>query len=131
MTEFRFDRNESTPYVSCLITGPRRTSRVLLVFDTGCAKTQLREETLAELGFREADRVGTARSIGVEGVGKEGPVYKASRFFVFGKRFTDWKVAGFSMKSFIGKEIDGLLGWDIIRELHVEMDGPQGILKIY
>jgi len=26
---------------------------------------------------------------------------------------------------------DGLLGWDVIRAFHLEMDGPTGLLKVF
>ena len=131
MREFHFDPREDTPIVRAIIAGPKRSVKTRLIFDSGAAKTQIRDMTARILGFCEADRSTTVKLVGVEGEVVSGPLYSASLFFTLGKRMEEVSIAAFPMKHLEKEGIDGLLGWDVIRQLHLEMDGPAGILKVF
>jgi hypothetical protein len=131
MREFRFDRTEDTPIVRAILVGPKRSIQARLVFDSGASRTQIRASTARRLGFTDAHRIGEADLIGVEGKADLGSLYLTNLIFVLGKRFERVTIAAFPMSHLEREGIDGLLGWDIIRELRLEMDGPAGILKVY
>ena len=66
---------------------------------------------------------------GATGEAIEGYVVSIKRINVFGREFQDVPVLGYDFENF--PEIDGLLGFDVIKQLHLEMDGPAGLLRIY
>ena len=45
--------------------------------------------------------------------------------------FNHIPVAAFDFSNWEEEGIDGLLGWDMIRLLHLEMDGPKGKLIVF
>jgi len=50
---------------------------------------------------------------------------------LFGKPFTEMDVAAHDFSKFSRYGIDGLLGFDVIKQLRFELDGPEGLLKIF
>jgi len=83
------------------------------------------------LGFNEANKTRDAYAVGVGGAREKGFEAVVPRLFVFGRKFQDVPVCAFDMKFVEEDGSDGLLGWDLIRLLHFEMNGPAGILKIF
>ena len=49
---------------------------------------------------------------------------------MFGITFADMDVAAHDFSKFSRYGIDGLLGFDVIKQLRFELDGAEGILKI-
>ena len=131
MREFKFIPNEDTPIVRALLVGPKRSIKARLILDSGAGRTQIRESTARSLGFTDAQRVATARLVGVEEEVVTGPIYNNKIVYVLGQRFEDVKIAAFPMKHLEKEGIDGLLGWDLIKKLHFELDGPLGVLRIF
>lgn len=128
---FRFSPEENSPIVSALVTGAKATRRIRLIFDTGAAMTQIHTATMAKIGILSSDKVSRAVAIGVGGKASEGYIAEVRKFFVLGAKIENIKIAAFTMDYLDEEGIDGLLGWDIIRNFHLEMNGPEGLLKIF
>jgi hypothetical protein len=131
MREFHFDPQRRTPLVRALLVGPKATKQVRLVFDTGAAMTQFHEATMRFVGLPESAKIADAFITGPTDNEEKGYVASAARFFVLGKRFEDVHIAGYNLSRLAKSGIDGLLGFDLISQLHLEMDGPSGLLKIF
>ena len=101
----------------------------MLVFDMGLALTQLDIDLVETLGYSARDANGIQGVKGPTGDAVEGYVFSMSSLLLFGKEFKNVQVLTYDFKNFPG--VDGLLGWDIIRLLHLELDGPNGLLKIF
>lgn len=82
------------------------------------------------LGFREENKTRDAFSVGVGGAREKGFEIILPRLFVLGKKFEAAPVCVFGMQYVEEDGTDGLLGWDLIRLFHFDMDGPKGILKV-
>lgn len=105
-------------------------ARAKLAFDTGSALTQVDVDMIEDLGYSARNAIGTA---GVKGPTGEatasGYIVKVSSLYLFGRELRDIPVLTYDFKNFPG--LDGLLGWDVIKRLHLEMDGPNGVLKVF
>ena len=110
------------------VHGKRKASKVHLVFDTGSGITQLDTSIIENIGYSARDANQLMRVHGASGESMEGYVLCIKRIVLFGREFRDVPVLCYDFDNF--PEIDGLLGFDLIKELHIEMDGPKGILKI-
>ena len=131
MRSFRFSPTSRAPIVTALITGPKATRKLRLIFDTGAATTQLHSEKMHEIGYAHNDAIAKARVVGVGGVEAEGYLVNLQKLFVLGCKAEALDVGVFEMPYLNSCRIDGLLGWDVIRAFHLEMHGPQGWLKIF
>ena len=131
MRTFRFNPTSRSPIVIALITGPKGTRKVRLIFDTGSEVTQFHAETMRKLGYSSSDAIGKSRVMGSGGVESEGYITVLERLFVLGSKAETVQVGVYDMQFLQSQRIDGLLGWDVIRAFHLEMDGPAGILKIF
>ena len=67
---------------------------------------------------------------GAAGERQEGFLVGIKEFQLFGISFADMDVAAHDFSKFSRYGIDGLLGFDVIKQLRFELDGPEGILKI-
>ena len=131
MRNFHFDPRSRAPIVTALITGPRGTRKVRLIFDTGAELTQFHADTMHKVGYSSSDAVAKVNIIGAGGVEGHGFVVKLQKLFVLGSKAETFQVGVFEMNYLNSRRLDGLLGWDVIRALHLEMDGPLGVLKIF
>ena len=52
-----------------------------------------------------------------------------SSLFLFGKELENVKVLAYDFKNF--PNLDGLLGWDLIQRLHLELNGPEHMLRVF
>ena len=130
MREVRLDPNWEIPTVEVVLSSNRkRTIRVSLVFDTGSGLTQLDVDLMERLGYSALDAVATKAVQGAVGESVEGYVVKVFKMNVLGKILSDVPVLAYDFENFPG--IDGLLGWDVIKQLHLEMNGPKGLLKVF
>lgn len=68
---------------------------------------------------------------GPAGDSKEGYLISLKSLSVFGRSFSELTVGVYDFDNFVQYGIDGLLGWDVIKQFHLEMDGPKGVLKIF
>lgn len=131
MREYKFNPDSTLPIVGTLITGPKGTKKIRLVFDTGAVMTQLHDKTMASIGLPESTKIARADVIGVGGKEQEGYAVRVIRFFVMGARLEAPTIAAYDMSYLAGEGIDGLLGYDLIKHFHLEVNGPQGILRVF
>ena len=83
------------------------------------------------LGYGQEKKKRDAEIRTVGGLVEKSYVVEIERLEVLGKTFESIEVAASDFRTWADDGIDGLLGWEIIRQLHVEMDGPHGLFKIY
>jgi hypothetical protein len=131
MLEFEFDRASRTPLVSALICGPKGRRRLTLVFDTGAVITQIHAPTLAIIGYTEENKTQSACMVGASGERQDGFLVQSERLVTLGSRIENAIIGGFDFGDLSRAGIDGLLGWDVIKQLHLELDGPAGLLKVF
>lgn len=131
MPSFHFNPRARAPIVSALVTGPKGTRKVRLIFDTGAEQTQFHADTIRKVGYSRRNVIAKANVIGVGGVESEGYVINLEKLFVLGSRAEGLNAAVFEMKHLNSRRLDGLLGWDVIRAFHLEMNGPEGILRMF
>lgn len=131
MREYHFNADAPWPIVRCVLSGPKGAFSARLVLDSGAHNTQINRGTMTALGFREQDKKRDAFAVGVGGAKEEGFEVIVPRFFVFGRKFENTAICVFEMKYLESDRVDGLLGWDLIRLFHFEVDGPNGLLKVF
>ena len=131
MREIAFDRNAAIPVVQASIRGPRGAYKARLVFDTGCGLTQVDTNLLEFIGYSARDGEGVIRIAGVTGESQDGYSVKVAGFSFFGRRFRNVLIGALDFEHLSQQRIDGLLGWDLIKELRLEVDGPNGRLKVF
>lgn len=130
MREVRLDSNWEIPTLEVVLGGTNMgTVRASLVFDTGAGLTQVDVGLVERLGYSANDALELRRVKGAVGESVEGYVVLVSRLSVLGKVLKDVPVLAYDFENFPG--IDGLLGWDVIKKLHLELDGPAGVLKVF
>ena len=74
---------------------------------------------------------GLRASRGAGGRESSGYMVNLQRLFVLGSKAEELPVGVFEMKHLYAQRLDGLLGGDVIRAFHLEMNGPQGELRVY
>ena len=130
MREVRFDTDVIIPTVEALFPGPHKSRHAQLVFDTGAGMTQLDVKLLEYAGYSAANAIGTGRVTGATGAESvEGYIIELPKLIVFGVPVEKVSVLAYDFDNFPG--IDGLLGFDVIKRFHLEIDRPKGVLKIH
>lgn len=131
MKEFEFDKSSRTPLVSAILCGPKGNRRLTLVFDTGAVITQIHAPTLALIGYGEEVKIESVSMVGAGGEKQHGYLVQSERLLTLGKKIENAPIGAFDFGELSSAGIDGLLGFDVIKELHLEMIGPEGILRVY
>jgi predicted aspartyl protease len=131
MLEFHFDPLADAPTISAIISSPKGKRKVQLIFDTGAERTQLRRRTMHRLGYSEEVKTRNAKAVGVGGAEEHGYMVRIPQLFFLGSFAENVELAVFDMDYLGNNNIDGLFGWDFVRLFHLEMDGPNGILKVF
>ncbi len=117
------------PEIDAQVFGKRISAKVHLVFDTGSGITQLDTTIVENIGYSAKDALKRMKIRGAAGEPVEGYVLEVQRLKLFGVVFKNLPILVYDFDNF--PEIDGLLGFDVIKQLHLEMVGPQGLLKIF
>lgn len=125
----KIDPSQVVPEIKVLIAGPRSKQKVNLVFDTGAACTQIDTGLIEDIGYSAKNALNRMRVLGATGEAQEGYIVKVDYLNFLGKKFDNVKVGVYDFENFPG--VDGLLGWDIISKLHIEMNGPESELNVY
>ena len=86
---------------------------------------------MQRLGYTEQVKTRDAKAVGVGGAEEKGYMVRAPRIAFLGSEAENVELAVFDMNYLGDRNIDGLLGWDFIRLLHLEMNGPAGVLKVF
>lgn len=128
---FGFDTSEPLPLVYAKVKGRLRKRPVRLVFDTGAFMTQITTTVIEELGYSARDGENRISAYGPSGPIDEGYAVKVEHLELFGKKFEGLIVAAYDFSNLEAEGIDGLLGFDVIKQLHLEMNGPKGELIIF
>jgi hypothetical protein len=124
------DSSWEIPIVNVWLKGrDKRLKRAMLVFDTGSAMTQLDVDLVETLDYSALDATKVRSVKGATGESTEGYVFEMSALKIFNYEFELLPVLTYDFKNFPG--IDGLLGWDIIKQLHLTLNGPNNILSIF
>ena len=102
-----------------------------MVFDTGAGLTQIHTAVMDTFGF--SAKMGTQHisAHGPAGQIQDGYLVVAPKIEVFGKTFEQTPIGVYDFDHFERIGLHGLLGWDVIRRLRLEMDGPAGILRVH
>lgn len=131
MQLIRFDRKQDIPIVDALVVGPRSYERVKLVFDSGCGTTQIHTGVMESIGYsaRLASRTMVVK--GPVGEEVEGYIVNVQKLNLFGHAVTGMEVGVYDFDNFAHFGIDGLLGFDLIKQMHFDLNGPEGLLKIF
>lgn len=130
MRVIRFDRSKEIPIVNALVLGRTGHERVRLVFDSGCGTTQIHTGVIKNLGYSEADAKRTTAVEEAAGPAQEGYLLCIKELRLFSIPFENIDVAAHDFTKFKRYGIDGLLGFDVIKQLRFELNGPEGVLKI-
>jgi hypothetical protein len=131
MQLINFDRSQDIPIVDVLIRGPRSQERVRLVFDSGCGTTQIDTGLIDSIGYSARDATHNITVKGPVGDTAEGYIVKVDSLKLFGHTLSGMEVGVYDFDNFSHYGIDGLLGFDIIKQMHFELDGVAGILKVF
>ena len=129
MRTVKIDQSQEVPEIEVLITGPRSQQRVNLIFDTGAACTQIDTGLIEDIGYSISDASEMMRVLGATGGAQDGYIIAINSISFLGKKVENVRVGVYDFENFPG--VDGLLGWDVIRQLHIEMNGPESLLKIF
>lgn len=128
---FNFDLSEPLPLVFAKAKGKLRRRPIRLVFDTGAFMTQITTSVIEELGYSARDGIKPIFVYGPSGPIDEGYAFEIEHLELFGKKFEKLVVGTFDFNNLEKDGIDGLLGFDVIKQLHLEMNGPKGELLIF
>ena len=126
-----FDTTQDIPVVDAVVKGPRDLHRVRLVFDTGSGLTQLDTALVESLGYSAKDGLEHIFMTTAAGEEVEGYSLFVGSLSIFGKILHEVRVGAFDFTHYGRYKIHGLLGWDIIKTLDLEMRGPAGVLKVF
>lgn len=94
-------------------------------------KTQIDTCVIESIGYSASDSIGVTVVKGPSGDTQEGYLVKVRDFQLFGMSFSNMEIGAHDFDQFAKYEIDGLLGFDVIKQLRFELDGPEGLLKIF
>lgn len=130
---FKFNRATNTPIVIATLRGRNGVEvDVPLIFDTGAVCTQLDTSLVDDLGYSAAsDGVAVVSAMGPAGPLQEGYALHLEEIEVLGKTFKKPFVSAYDFDNLSKSRIVGLLGFDLIKEFHLEMHGPQGALIVF
>lgn len=131
MQVISFDRTQDIPIVDAIISGPITHERVRLVFDSGCGLTQIDTGFIESIGYSAIDAKRTMSVRGPVGQEAQGYVVGLESFKLFGYSISNLEVGVYDFDNFAHFGIDGLLGFDLIKQMHFELNGPEGLLKIF
>ena len=131
MQVLKVDFSQEIPLIDAVVMGQRGSRRCKLVFDTGCGMTQIDTALLENLGYCAREAIERISVRGPAGEAQEGFAIRVKKLSLFGMTFSELAIAAYDFDNFSQYGIDGLLGFDVIKRLHLEMDGPAGILKIF
>lgn len=127
MTEFRFDPAEGLVLVEGHIRGPLGGADLVLAVDTGASVTLVTPETLDRIGYSARD--GEAITTITTALGREhGYLLRVHELRALGLAVPGFRIHVHDLPD--GSGINGLLGLDFLRELHVELRVREGVIRV-
>jgi hypothetical protein len=112
---YKINRDKNTPLISAKLVGTGNPINVRLVFDTGAALTQLSTRIVESLGYSARDGIEEVTVSGPTGPLERGYTLHLNKLTVLGKIFSKPLVAAFDFDHLEKANIDGLLGFDLIK----------------
>ena len=128
---FKFRETEILPVVNARLFGKNKSKIVRLVFDTGAATTQVHTPVIDILGYSAAHGEGLISSYGPAGPIQEGYSLQVEKLRVFGKEFKQPVLSVYDFDNLADLGLHGLLGFDLIRQMDMELKGSRGELIVY
>ena len=126
-----FDTSQEIPIIGASIHGPLGFLKVKLVFDTGNGVTSIHTPLIEEIGYSARDGIRELKVRDPVGPSQPGYLVSIDCLSIFGLRFNNFPVGAYDFDNFDHYGIDGLLGFDVIKQLSLAMVGPEGSLSIY
>jgi len=130
-TKFRLNTNQSVPQVYARIRGKNGSQRIRLVFDTEAFMTQIATSVIEELGYSARDGIRCIIAYGPSGPIDEVYSVEIAGLEVLNMQFKKVEISVYDFNNLEAEGIAGLLGFDVIKQLHIEMNGPKGELLIF
>ena len=129
---FHIKADQKIPVIAALIRGKYSAKVARLVFDTGAGETQFNTTFIEDLGYSARDALRSVSAFGPAGPIQQGYELELQELTALDVSFRSPVVSVYDFENISERlKIDGILGFDLIRQLHLEMDGPQGLLKIF
>lgn len=128
---YRFHNSEVLPTTSARLVGRMKSKRVRLIFDTGAATTQINTSVIDALGYSAIEGIERIAAYGPAGPIQEGYSLRVEKLRVFGKEFSLPVLSVYDFDNYSGSAVDGLLGFDLIRQMDLELKGNRGELIVY
>ena len=127
----KFDRTQEIPVVRGVLSGKHEKIVVKLAFDSGAGLTQFHTPIIEALRYSITDALEIRHFYGPTGETQSGYTLAAAQFEIFGIKFPQLVIGAYDMENLVATGIDGLLGFDLIKQMHFEMNGPQGELTVF
>ncbi len=128
---YNLPKSGSLPIIRARAFGPKGDLLVNLVFDTGAPTTQLNTSVIEDLGYSIRQAIDEVISVGPAGPLQTGYRISLDRLRVLGSNHDNSKIAVYDFDNFTDYRIDGLLGFDIIRTLHIELNGKKNRFTVF
>jgi predicted aspartyl protease len=119
----RFDSRRDIIVVRAVVRGPRGDMPLKVVVDTGCGLTMIDPSVIDRIGYsaRDGESFTKVRSVVHE---EHGYTLRVPRFRALGHEVNDLLVTVNDLPE--GWGIDGLLGWDFLRQFNFEIRSGEG-----
>jgi clan AA aspartic protease (TIGR02281 family) len=125
--ETQFDPRRNLIFVGGTIDGPRGTTELRLVLDTGASMTLIVPEVLEDIGYSSRD--GDMTTSVSTALGKEqGYTVRVARFATLGFAMSGFSVHVFDLAERDG--IDGLIGLSFLRRFNYEVRSSEGRILV-
>ena len=131
MKVVHIDPSQDIPIIDAILKSSSETARARLVFDTGSGLTQIDIGLIEELGYSAKDSHGYYHIQGPAGESVSGYKVRLKNLSLFGKRIEELEVGAIDFDNFSHFGISGLLGYDVIKTLHIELNGPVNTLNVF
>ena len=131
MQTIKFNTGQDIPIVRASIHGPNGFIKVKLVFDTGNGITSIHTPLIEDIGYSAIDGIRELVVRGPVGDKQTGYIVPVKSLSLFGLRFDEVPIGVYDFDNFDRYGIDGLLGFDLIKQMHLQMNGPEGLLNFF
>ncbi len=131
MAEISIDSDAPLPIIDARIFGPLGAHKIKLIFDTGSQYSIIDTGLVEDIGYSARDAVRAAQVRGATGDPQGGYLVSIKAMKFFGKKAENVIIGAYDFEHFSHFGAHGVLGFDVIKKLHLELDGPKGLLKVY
>ncbi len=118
-------------FVTVRLIGKKKSKLIRLIFDTGAATTQIHTPVIDFLGYSAADGIQRISAFGPAGPIQEGYCLRVEKLKIFGKDFIQPMISVYDFDNIADSGLHGLLGFDLIRQMDLELKGSKGELIVF